>query len=237
MTKKCALARFFVCKRTKIWYNESMKSKKTTRQPLSHKLFGTPTLAKASGLAYSLAALLPSVFAFIAVAIFFACGFMQGDYAAQDWFIYFNFLLPQLCFALTTFFVLRYTNISLSSAVQKQKCPWRYFVIALLFQIGLFSFSELNTLFLGFLEQFGYTPEEIRLPNMNGFGFVGTLFVVALIPAVCEEILFRGVVLNGIKRFGEVWAAILCGALFALYHQNPPQTVCQFVCEIGRAVV
>lgn len=214
-----------------------MNMKGTNRQPFFNKLLGAPTPAKASGLAYSLAVLLPSVVAFIAVAIFFACGWMQEGYDKQDWFIYFNFVLPQLCFALTAFFALRYANVSLGSTMQKQKCTFRYFGIAVLLQIGLFSFSELNTLFLEFLEGFGYTPEEIRLPSTNGWGFIGSLIAVAVLPAVFEEILFRGVLLGGMKQFGEVKAALLCGALFALYHQNPPQTVYQFICGTAFAFI
>jgi hypothetical protein len=106
-----------------------------------------------------------------------------------------------------------------------------------LLQIGLFAFSELNTLFLEFLEGFGYTPDEIRLPSINGWGFIGALIAVALLPAVFEEILFRGVLLGGMKQFGEVKAALLCGALFALYHQNPPQTVYQFICGTAFAFI
>jgi hypothetical protein len=109
--------------------------------------------------------------------------------------------------------------------------------MALLLQIGLFSLSELNTLFMQFLQSFGYTPQEIRLPSMDGIGFVGTLIAVALLPAIFEELFFRGVLLEGLKPLGETSAALICGALFALYHQNPPQTVYQFCCGTAFAFV
>ena len=72
---------------------------------------------------------------------------------------------------------------------------------------------------------------------MDGFGFVGVLFVVALLPAVFEEILFRGVLLQGLESFGKAGSVLLCGALFALYHQNPAQTVYQFCCGAAFALV
>lgn len=214
-----------------------MKTNKTQQTPLSHKLFGTPTPQKTAGLVYSFAAILPTVAAFLAVAVFAVCGLLQGDYASQQWFVYFNFLLPQACFALTAFLALRYSKRPFKQTLQSQKCPWRYFLIALLMQVGLFAFSELNTLFLEFLQGFGYTPDEIALPALDGWGFVGALIAVAVLPAVFEEILFRGILLNGIKPFGEIVSALLCGALFALYHQNPPQTVYQFICGTAFAFV
>ena len=72
---------------------------------------------------------------------------------------------------------------------------------------------------------------------MDGLGFVGVLFTVAVLPAVFEEILFRGVLLDGLKSFGRWGAVLLCGALFSLYHQNPAQTLYQFCCGVAFALV
>ena len=63
------------------------------------------------------------------------------------------------------------------------------------------------------------------------------LAVVALLPAIFEEIFFRGVLLHGLKNFSQTCAVLLCGALFALYHQNPAQTVYQFCCGAAFALV
>lgn len=46
-----------------------------------------------------------------------------------------------------------------------------------------------------------------------------TMFHVALVPAICEETMYRGFVLNALKRkWGVTLAVILSGVLFALYH-------------------
>ena len=72
---------------------------------------------------------------------------------------------------------------------------------------------------------------------MDGFGFVGVLFVVAVLPAIFEEIVFRGLLLKGMKPFGSVWTIVISGVLFALYHQNPAQTIYQFCCGAAFALV
>ena len=56
------------------------------------------------------------------------------------------------------------------------------------------------------------------------------LFVVALLPAILEETIFRGIILDGIKDIGTVAACLLGGLLFSIFHQNPAQTVYQFIC-------
>ena len=205
--------------------------------PITQRLFGEPTNAKASGLAYSLAAILPAFLSVALMGAFSSFGLLAEGYQTQDWFLYVNYLLPQICFALVALFFLRYTKTPVKAALKAQKCPMKYVGIALLLQVGLFSLSELNALFLTFLEHFGYTPQEIALPNVDGFGFVGVLLTVALLPAVMEEIFFRGALLEGLKSQGETAAALICGALFSLYHQNPPQTVYQFCCGAAFALV
>ena len=68
-------------------------------------------------------------------------------------------------------------------------------------------------------------------------GFIGVLFTIAVLPAIFEEVLFRGLLLKGMKSFGAVGAVLINGAMFALYHQNPAQTMYQFCCGAAFAFV
>lgn len=202
------------------------------KSTINEKLFGEPTQASASGIAFSLATVLPTL-----LSVLFLMSIGAGDYAQTDWYVYVSYLLPQLAFAITAIWYLYYLKTPVKKAVESQKCKPRYFLLAIFLQIGLFSLSELNALFLQFLGQFGYEDVGIRLPSMDAFGFVGVLLVVAVVPAVFEEIMFRGILLKGLKSFGEVGSILLCGALFALYHQNPAQTLYQFCCGVAFALV
>lgn len=58
------------------------------------------------------------------------------------------------------------------------------------------------------------------------------LVVVALTPALCEEITMRGVVLSGYKRIGIHKAAVITGLLFGILHLNPSQFLYTFVLGI-----
>ncbi len=52
--------------------------------------------------------------------------------------------------------------------------------------------------------------------------FVFVVVTVALVPAVCEEFLFRGLVQRTFEeRYGGLLAAVLAGMIFGLYHLNP----------------
>lgn len=214
--------------------------KKDTREKITQTLFGARTPAKASGLAFSVAAVLPSVLAILVVLGIGAVDALVGgvgNYQTQDWYLYLSYTLTQLAFAVTAGVFLAYIGKTPKEALREQKCSWKYFLIAVLLQVGLLSLSELNALFLEFLQRFGYEDAGIALPSMEGFGFFGVLFVVALLPAVFEEIMFRGVLLSGLRGFGKTGAILVCGLLFALYHQNPAQTIYQYCCGAAFALV
>ena len=203
-----------------------------------NKRLKTPTPAKASGLAFSVAAVLPVALSIVFLIAIALLGLAKGNYETQDWYLYSSFLLPQMGFAIVVFWYLRYRNIPLKRAVFSQKCRYKYFLIAFLLQVGLLCLSELNVWFLNWLDGFGYTDTGIVLPSMDGWGFVGVMLTVGVLPALLEEIIFRGVLLDGLKKaFSLPVAVLVCGALFSLYHQNPAQTLYQFCCGTAFALV
>lgn len=112
-----------------------------------------------------------------------------------------------------------------------RKTSPKYLLLALPLAFGLlFSLNWVNDLFVRLLSLLGYEAVASDLPSVAGGGFIGVLVVVALLPAILEETLLRGVVLDGIKDVGTVAACLLGGLIFSLFHQNPPQTVYQFIC-------
>ena len=63
--------------------------------------------------------------------------------------------------------------------------------------------------------------EHLRrsLIHAEGRGLLGTLGLVALTPAICEEALFRGPMLRGLRsRLGPLSAALVTGLLFGIFH-------------------
>ena len=189
---------------------------------------------KTSGTAFSL--LLVLFFALsMALSVLLIATKTTAPY--PEWALYLQYLLPVVAIACASVWYFFKTQKTPSELLQSQRCHPKYYVVAILLQVGLLSLSELNVLFLTWLQKFGYTPQIPDLPSLNGFGFVGVLLTVAVLPAVFEEIFFRGVLLKGCKAFGEIGAALVCGGIFALYHQNPAQTIYQFCCGFAFALV
>ncbi len=214
-----------------------MNQRKDKKRGLLAELLGEPTPFKASGLAFTLAALLPPVLFFV-----FLTFAPQVGEEKPDWYLYASFLFPQFSFALVAWIYYRFsraqTGKSLKTCLKSQfSCEKRYYFLAITLQLGLFALSFVNSVFINLLGGIGYEPTEIQLPSLDGFGFVGVLLTVALLPAIFEELIFRGILLSGLKDFGSVFAALVSGGLFALYHQTPVQTVYQFLCGFAFAWV
>lgn len=209
------------------------KGQYSDNQTLGNAFLGEPTKARLAGEVFTASTLL-----LLVCSLVFSLAVVGNDaFLSSDGYLYCSFILPQLCFAFALAFVYLRAKPQIRTLLTSQKCAGKYFVIAILLQIGLFGLSEVNALFLEWLGGFGYVDGGIRLPSLDGFGFVGVLFVVAVLPALFEETVFRGVLLNGLRTFGTLGAVLLSGALFALYHQNPAQTLYQFCCGAVFAFV
>lgn len=117
-------------------------------------------------------------------------------------------------------------------SVAPLSCSPKYYLIAALSVFGLlFALSPLNGLFVELLRLCGYKPAQTSLPSFKGWGMAGGIAVVALLPAVFEELLFRGYVLRGAAPgTGGMVAIFLSAFVFALYHGSPEQTIYQFAC-------
>ena len=91
----------------------------------------------------------------------------------------------------------------------------------------LFFMAPLTNWLYDLMERVGLTRPSVALPLQ----LVPLLLTVTILPAFCEEIVFRGMIANGFLRsYRNRWGAVLLsGAIFSLFHANPAQTVHQFV--------
>lgn len=156
---------------------------------------------------------------------------LVGELQTTDVYKYFSYLLYQVVYVgVMLAFALIYKARPCEFGYRKVRA--RYFFIAIVLAFGLlFSLNWVNGWFVELLSLIGYTaPGDSTLPSVAGGGIVGVLFVVAVLPAFCEETIFRGIILDGVKDIGTVAACLLGGLLFSIFHQNPTQTIYQFIC-------
>lgn len=158
----------------------------------------------------------------------------------SDAFIYVSYLLSPLMIALCALFITKRNKIGFGQ-IFPVKCKPKYYLIAGLLIFGLlFSLSNINGLTVQFFKLFGYKPRESAsyFPDMSGGMVVPAFIVIAIIPAVMEELMFRGLLLNCCKNgMGSIRAIFVTGFCFSLFHASPEQTVYQFIAGCAFAFI
>jgi uncharacterized membrane protein YidH (DUF202 family) len=101
----------------------------------------------------------------------------------------------------------------------------------------IFGLSELNNYFVTFLENLGFSLSEVTLPEMTFLNVTLVIIFVCVLPAFFEEIAFRGIILGGLKNGGKIFAILVSGAIFSLFHMSPLQTVYQFIVGVLYALI
>lgn len=112
------------------------------------------------------------------------------------------------------------------------KMPWHtYLIIAAIGIVSLFGVQYFISMIDNLLQTIGYPLNSGSTVNPTDAGtFILAVIVLAVIPAITEELLFRGVILNGLRgRFGDIGAIFMSALLFALMHQSFQQLIYPFI--------
>jgi sodium transport system permease protein len=135
------------------------------------------------------------------------------------------------------FMVLLLTTRPLQGLSLRWPAWWAWPAGAVLAVLLLPPFSALTLLLL---EQFPLFKQAAArsLPNGGTQPQAIGLFVFVVLPALCEELAFRGFILSGLRRRFQPWTAILLSSfLYALYQMNVLQVLPHFLLGIVLALL
>lgn len=87
-------------------------------------------------------------------------------------------------------------------------------------------------------QSFGFSGNLREMP-LNNDARVLILYGmnVIVIPPLVEEIMFRGVILQSLRRYGDGFAVMISAMMFGLYHGNFIQMVFAFICGLVMGFV
>lgn len=102
---------------------------------------------------------------------------------------------------------------------------------AILAAIGLCMFTNIiNSYILAILSEMGAEipePPQMMEPTLTSLGL--NLLVMAVLPALLEEMIYRGYILRTLRPYGNVFAVIVSSMLFSLMHGNLRQIPFAFI--------
>lgn len=95
--------------------------------------------------------------------------------------------------------------------------------------VCLIFFSDITSCFMEFLYLCGYKSVLSGIEIDTFWKYLIYVVITCATPAFCEELLFRGVIASGFKKYGKTLAVVLSALIFMLMHGNAEQTVHQFI--------
>lgn len=84
--------------------------------------------------------------------------------------------------------------------------------------------------------RFGAKLSDLTYPLTAG-NYALSVFSLALIPAICEELIFRGVIFKGLKKYGKVFSIVLSALMFAIFHMSYQQLFYPFLMGLFLGVI
>lgn len=139
-------------------------------------------------------------------------------------------IVPQVGMLISFFFLSERKKIHYAKANQIHLKNFNWIVILIVLAIGvvcLLGFTPFVNWFDHIVEGWGYTSSTANIDVGTVGKFIGAVFYIGLLPAIVEELVFRGVITNGIKEKGIKTAVLFSAILFAVMHQNLQQFVYQ----------
>ncbi|MDE6551274.1 MAG: CPBP family intramembrane metalloprotease [Clostridia bacterium] len=100
----------------------------------------------------------------------------------------------------------------------------------------LCAFSPIATLFNAGITALGFEA-SVAISAATPVELICYIIFAAILPAICEEFLYRGHVARGLKSGGYIFGLLMSAAFFAFMHSSPVQLVYQFFMGAVCAVV
>lgn len=190
----------------------------------------TTTLnSKKGGLVFSLFICVYILITFIGQLVC-SLAFEQGTF----WYTAIGSTFSAIALFCVIIFVTKFTKNNFKQITSTEKVGGVYVFVGLLLSVGMFfGLGFANNVIAQVLAKFGLNNSGISL-SINGFGeFIVYCITFALLPAIFEELFFRGVLLNSLSNSGKVSAVLLTALSFALYHCSAVQFLYQFLFGIA----
>lgn len=178
-----------------------------------------------------------SVFTLILTYAMRARGSYFDSMSIANWVSY---ALTQLAFigVVVAYSQIRRVDLPTVARVRKFTNWKQYLLLPLIAIASIMAFLPMSNLFILVLKSIGFNGASVSMPACSNVGiYLLTLLIMAVLPAIGEELLCRGCLLNGLSTRSLWFGILISSLLFSLMHANPLQTVHQFGLGVVLCIV
>lgn len=87
------------------------------------------------------------------------------------------------------------------------------------------------------IDKIGFESTSLSYELNSPGTYLISLISLAVIPAICEELIFRGIITSALKEKGQWFAVILSSVMFAIFHFSPSQLIYPICFGVILAIV
>ena len=141
---------------------------------------------------------------------------------AQYWNIYIGLLVTEyLIILLPVLAYLRFNDYSIKDALRLNKINLKHILLTILIVLSSYPVAVFfNFIGLTLLNKFTQVrANPIPIPS-NPREYILCFLIIALTPGICEEVMFRGLIMSSYDSFGKKKAIIYSAILFGVFHFN-----------------
>lgn len=163
------------------------------------------------------------VFLLIGVTI---CSFLNLDSNVFISFIEnpYGYLLNVAIFDLTMVLIFILFNRKKDNKIISKPNTKKIFLYILIAIISFFALTPIVNCIDTLLIKLGIPLNTISY-ELNTPAYIISIFSLVLFPAICEELLFRGLIFKGLKENGKAFSILISSIMFSLYHMSFEQTL------------
>lgn len=155
------------------------------------------------------------VMAVAAVAIIYAGGSALLKYGMT------GVIMTQLIIAGIPLAAAAYSKKDMRKTFRLKRCSSMQMVSSVIIMIGMMMLGIVLTGVTSSIFRESASNADVSMESLLGDTFIVTLLIVAVLPAICEELMFRGYILTAMEdKLKPLNAILISAALFGVYHMS-----------------
>lgn len=164
----------------------------------------------------------PSIFSINLLFLFLAFSLLTIGALVQNRELYSGLLITEyILILLPCLLFLKIKGAPIKETLRLNKIGLRQIILVICITIFTYPLAVFfQAIFIGILNIFkDMMPTTVPMPN-NEIQYLISFFIIAITPGICEEIMFRGVIMDSYDRLGNRKSIIISALLFGMFHFN-----------------
>lgn len=191
---------------------------------------------KDSSITFLLALFLPNVlavFCVIILSMFLPQNQLENSLAYKI----ISTIISQVAFLITFFIITKTKKVSVKG-IKHDKLNFKQVIILILISFCcLFLISPLINVYDSFIVSIGIKEQTLPISLDSPLNFIYLFFALGIVAPISEELIFRGIILQGLEKKGTKNAALISALMFMIMHLSLHQTIYQFLLGIIMALI